>query len=447
MVINQVGEKGLDMRENRREFLRKSALVATGAVSSALPTIISPRAFASKASVAPSDRIRLGFIGVGNRGGQNLGTFLGKLDRVDIVALCDVDSNYLNAARQKVDPKTNGKCTAYGDYRKLLERKDIDGVVISTPDHWHALTTIDACRAGKDVYCEKPLTLTIAEGQAMTAAARDHKRVVQTGSQQRSDDRFRLACELVRSGRIGKVHTVRVGIAGVNFGKKKPLEDRSEPPPELDYDFWLGPAPYRPYNPKHVHYNFRFFWDYSGGQMTNWGAHHLDIAQWGLGMDESGPVSVVGTAKYDAQKRFEVPEWCEVTYEYANGTKLICGQSQRGGTTFEGKDGTIFVTRDALEAKPGELATEPLTDSDVHLYESKDHHSNWLDCIRSRKLPICDVAIGHRSATVCHLGNIAIRSQKTVHWDPAKEQMVGDAELQKMTSRSYRAPWSLSVPS
>jgi predicted dehydrogenase len=435
------------MRDNRREFLRKAALAVTGAATATLPAVVSPRAFGNPTSAAPSDRVRLGFIGVGNRGGGNLGNFLDMLDRVDVVALCDVDSNYLSENLRRVEAKTKKKCIGYRDYRKLLENKDIDAVVVTTPDHWHALNTIDACAAGKDVYCEKPLTLTIAEGQAMVAAARDHKRIVQTGSQQRSDDGFRKACELVRSGRIGKVHTVRVGISGVNFGKKRPIEDRSEPPPELDYDFWLGPAPKRPYHPRHVHYNFRFFWDYSGGQMTNWGAHHLDIAQWGLGMDESGPVLVQGKARYNAEGLFEVPEWCEVHYEYANGTKIICGQGQPGGTTFEGQDGTIHVGRNKLESTPENLATEPLTASDVRLYESTDHYGNWLDCIHSRKLPICDVAIGHRSATVCHLGNIAIRSQKTVRWDPAKERMIGDDELQAMVSRPYRAPWALPVTS
>jgi predicted dehydrogenase len=297
------------------------------------------------------------------------------------------------------------------------------------------------------VYCEKPLSLTISEGRAMVNAARATNRIVQTGSQQRSTDNFRRACELVRSGRIGKVHTVRVGIAGVNFGKKKPISDATSPPPELDYDFWLGPAPFRPYHAKHVHYNFRFFWDYSGGQMTNWGAHHLDIAQWGLGMDDSGPVKIEGKARYDAEKQFEVPEWCDVHYEYANGVKLICGQGEKGGTTFEGENGKLYVSRDKLEATPAALLETPIAEADVHLYESSDHHGNWLDCIHSRKLPICDVEIGHRSATVCHLGNIAIRSQKTVHWDPVKEKIIGDDEVAKMTSRPYRAPWSLPLTS
>jgi predicted dehydrogenase len=434
------------MRNNRREFLRTTLLGAAGAAAG-VPTFVSPRVFGSPNAAAPSDRINLGFMGVGNRGGQNIDEFLDLKDRINIVALCDVDSNYLANAANKVKQRTKRPFVTYGDYRKMLENKDVDAVVVSTPDHWHALATIDSCAAGKDVYCEKPLTLTIAEGQAMIAAARANKRIVQTGSQQRSDERFRRACELVRSGRIGKVHTVRVGISGNNFGEKVKLSDHKDVPAELNYDFWLGPAPYRAYNPNHVHYNFRFFWDYSGGQMTNWGAHHLDIAQWGLGMDESGPISAEGKARYNKDAQYEVPDWCEVTYKYANGTTVICGQGQPGGTTFEGMDGNVYVTRDELKVTPEEILTEATRDSDVHLYESANHHANFLDCIQSRKLPICDVAIGHRSATVCHLGNIAIRSQKKVNWDPEKERITGDDELAHMASRPYRAPWSLPTTS
>jgi predicted dehydrogenase len=435
------------MKSNRRQFLRRTMVAAAGAARAAVPTSVSAPVFGQPKSAAPGDRIRLGFIGVGNRGGQNLGSFLDRGDRVDVVALCDVDAIHLADALRLVKEKGKRSCVTYSDYRKLIENKDVDAVVISTPDHWHALPTIDACNAGKDVYCEKPLTLTIAEGQAMIDAARANRRIVQTGSQQRSDERFRRACELVRSGRIGQVHTVRVGIPGNNYGEKVPLSDRRAPPPELDYDFWLGPAPYRPYNPNHVHYNFRFFWDYSGGQMTNFGAHNLDIAQWGLGMDERGPISAEGKARYNRDAQYEVPDWCEVTYKYADGTTVICGQGQPGGTTFEGANGTVHVTRDGLQVSPEELAVEPPGGSTVHLYESADHHGNWLDCIVSRKLPICDVAIGHRSSTVCHLGNIAIRSQKTVQWDPVQEQIVGDNDLACMTSRPYRAPWSLPTAS
>jgi predicted dehydrogenase len=357
-------------------------------------------------------------------------------------AVCDVDKQRLETAKARVEKETGRACAAYHDYRKLLEDKSIDAVLISTPDHWHALPALQACEAGKDVYCEKPLTLTVAEGQALVKAARRHKRIVQTGSQQRSDPKFRLACELVRSGRIGKVKLVKVGIAKVNFAGP-PVPD-SEPPPELDYDMWLGPAPWRPYNVKRVHYNFRFFWDYSGGQMTNWGAHHLDIAQWGLGMDESGPVSIEAKGRYHAQNWYEVPEWCEITYQYANGTTVVCSPDNKMGARFEGENGVIYVNRGVLESEPEELVQQPLTDKDVHLYVSKQHHQNWVECIQSRALPICDVAIGHRSATVCHLGNIALRTGRKLTWDPRQEKIVGDADAAKWLTKAYRAPWKLA---
>lgn len=425
------------IRPTRREFLQQSAgALGAAAVGIGFPTIVPRSVLGGGKEPPPSERIRIGCIGVGNQGRGNLGKHLR-----NTIAVCDVDSSRLAEARERVE-KSNGKpCAAYGDYRSLLDNKDVDAVVITTPDHWHALMTVDACLAGKDVYCEKPLSLTIADGQAMVRAARRTGRIVQTGSQQRSADNFRLACELVRSGRIGKVHTVRAGISGVNF-RGDPQPD-GNPPPELDYDFWLGPAPQRPYNAGHVHYNFRFFWDYSGGQMTNWGAHHLDIAQWGLGMDESGPVSIEGKARFNKDGIFEVPEWCEVIYEYANGVRMICGQGQKGGTTFEGEKGTIHVDRKRIESNPAAIVEEPLASNDVHLYVSADHHENWLECIRTRKPPICDVAIGHRSATVCHLGNIAIRTGRRITWDPEKEQIVGDAAAAEMLARPYRSPWKL----
>jgi myo-inositol 2-dehydrogenase / D-chiro-inositol 1-dehydrogenase len=421
----------------RRDFLRQAGGAAACGI--ALPTILTSKALGAPGVPAASERILVGVIGIGGQGNGLLSAHL-----KNTVAVCDVDQTRLAAAKDRVE-KAGGRCEAYTDYRKLLENKDIDAVVISTPDHWHALPTIDACEAGKDVYCEKPLTLTIAEGQAMVKAARRYNRIVQTGSQQRSDAKFRLACELVRSGRIGKVHTVRVGILGVNF--KGPSAPDSMPPSVLDYDLWLGPAPMRPYNEKRVHYNFRFFWDYSGGQLTNWGAHHLDIAQWGLGMDDSGPVSVEAQARYHKDGWYEVPEWCEITYVYANGVTMVCGMDVRAGTTFEGEKGTIYVNRGKLESTPAELVTQPLAEGDrpegTRLYESKSHHGNWLECIKSRNLPICDVAIGHRSATVCHLGNIAIRTGRKVNWDPVKEEIVGDAEVARRVTYAYRAPWKL----
>ena len=413
----------------RREFLATSAAAASAL---AFPYYVPRRAFGA------NERVVTGHIGMGGQGMSNLRPFLDQA-----AAVCDVDKNHVAAAVKAVESKGR-KCEAFSDYRRLLERKDIDAVVISTPDHWHALPAIHACQAGKDVYCEKPLSLTIAEGRQMVQAARVNNRIVQTGSQQRSSDNFRLACELVRSGRIGNLEQVLVGIPGVNF--KGPAVPDSDPPAELDYEFWLGPAPYRSYNAKRVHYNFRFFWDYSGGQMTNFGAHHIDIAQWGLGMDDSGPVETEGKADFHPEKWYEVSSGCRVTHKYANGVVMIVGQGEKDvpqGTTFIGSEGKIFVNRGKLSSTPEEIVKEASDDLPVKLYKSKNHHGNFIDCVKSRKLPICDVEIGHRSATVCHLGNIAIRLGRKIRWDPSKEQIVGDEEAAKMVSRPYRAPWAI----
>lgn len=415
--------------------LPRRTFLAAAASAFAAPYIIPSSAFGA------NERIVTMHVGVGGQGTANLNAFLGR--GTAPAALCDVDSKHLAKAVSLV----NGKgitCEGYRDYRKALERKDIDAVVVSTPDHWHALATIHACQAGKDVYCEKPLSLTVAEGRKMVQAARENKRIVQTGSQQRSDDKFRLACELVRSGRIGAIKEVLVGIPGCNFSGDAVPD--SEPPAELDYDLWLGPAPQRPYNAKHVHYLFRFFWDYSGGQMTNFGAHHIDIAQWGLGMDDSGPVAVEGTATFDPEHRYEVSSTCRLTYTYANGAKMVVGQEQKdikGGVTFKGEKGEIYVTRGKLTSNPAEIITEPLKESDVHLTVSKNHQQNFLDCIKSRELPICDVEIGHRSATACHLGNLVIRLGRKIAWDPQQETIPGDKEATAMLSRPYRSPWTL----
>jgi predicted dehydrogenase len=414
---------------SRRTFLAASAAASTLAI----PYFIPARAFGA------NERILTGHIGVGNQGKGNLKAFLD-----NAIAVCDVDSERAAAAAKTVEEK-HGKCEVFSDYRKLLDNKDIDAVVITTPDHWHALPTIHACQAGKDVYCEKPLSLTIVEGRKMVEAARANKRIVQTGSQQRSDARFRRACELVRSGYIGKLQTVLVGIPGPNNPNEMPPD--SDPPAELDYDFWLGPAPQRPYNKNRVHYNFRFWWDYSGGQITNFGAHHLDIAQWAMGMDNSGPIAVDGTATFNAQKLHEVTETCRIEYRYATGVKVILGQKQKDipdGATFIGEKGEIAVTRGALKTNPEELAKAEPGSDDVRLYKSDNHHQNFLECIKSRELPICDVEIGHRSATVCHLGNIVARLGRTIQWDPEKEEIVGDAEAATWVQRPYRAPWTLS---
>jgi predicted dehydrogenase len=280
----------------------------------------------------------------------------------------------------------------------------------------------------------------------MTKAARKHNRVVQTGCQQRTDYKgvFRIAAEMIQAGKLGKLTEVTAGIAKVNYDDRAVAGAKDGPPPaELDYDTWLGPAPLRPYNANRVHYLFRFFWDYSGGQLTNWGAHHLDIIQWALGKDDSGPVEISATAQYVADGRYEVPERQEVTYTYADGLVVRCGQKHKGGCTFIGEKGTIAVDRNKLEVKPDGLLDAAQVKEYAAKYPQNSHMANWLDCVKSRQAPNADVAIGHRTATVCHLGNIAIRTGRPLRWDPAGEQIIGDAQAAAMLGRPYRKPWEL----
>jgi len=420
------------MSASRRQFLRTSA--TAGAALLTAPYFVSASAFGA------NDRIRTGHIGLGGQGRGNLRAYL-----QNAAAICDVDSQHLEQAAGMVQ-QAGGSCRQYRDYRELLEQEDIDAVIISTPDHWHALQTIDACRAGKDVYVEKPLSLTIAEGRRMVQAARENQRIVQTGSQQRSSGNFRRACELIRNGVLGQVHEIHVGIAESNhpFRNRQPVADTS-PPPHLDYDLWLGPAPWRDYNPDRVHYNFRFFWDYSGGQMTNWGAHHIDIAHWAMGWDDTGPLSVEGTAKFHPQLWHEVSEECRIEYQYPGGVKMIVGQRQpdiQMGTKFIGQAGWIFVDRGKLQASDPQLLETELPESAISLEVSGNHHRNFLNCIANRRPAICDVEIGHRTATACHLGNLAIRSDRPIRWDSQSEQIVGDPELAADVDKAYRQPWA-----
>jgi predicted dehydrogenase len=424
---------------SRRRFL--GGVAGLGLATSVFPTIVPARAFGA------ADRLRVGFIGVRNQGTNNLKAILRRED-AQVAALCDVDREVLARASALVSEQAGSPCPAFHDYRELLDRPDIDAVLITTPDHWHALPTVHACQAGKDVYCEKPLSLTVAEGRAMVTAARTHDRVVQTGSQQRSSAEFRRAAEAVRNGRLGTIKQITVGLPGVNF--EGPAVADTPPPAGLDYEFWLGPAKFRPYNPKQVHYHFRFFWPYSGGQMTNWGAHHLDIVQWALGRDDSGPSSVdFEDVSYHPEGWYEVPTTSEVVYRYDNdnGVAVRCrqGKGDPNGIRFEGSEGTIFVARGKLEATPGGLLDEPSGADAVLLERSRDHFQDWIEAIKGRRRPICDVEVGHRSATVCHLGNLSARLGRSIRWDPAREVIIGDEEAGELLSRPYRAPWSLDA--
>ncbi len=432
-------------RISRRDFVRAAAATA------ALPIILPPAATGDEKKAGPGERITLGFIGMGTQNRGHLRSFLGQKD-VQVLAVCDVDTTRRDSAKQMVEERyaqdtksgTYKGCGAYNDFRELLARADIDAVVIATPDHWHAIPVLEACRAGKDIYCEKPLTLTIHEAKTLIDAVRKTNRVFQTGSQQRSSREFRVACELVRSGRIGKLEGVYVNVGGPSKPCDLPEE---KPEPGLDWDRWLGPAPSRPYNsvlsPRGVHRHFpnwRNYREYSGGMMTDWGAHHFDIAQWGLGMDESGPVEIIPPDDPKAEKGLR--------YRYANGVTVThADQYAPGkrvrGVAFVGSDGKVFVDRGYLASDPADIIKQPLGDKDVHLPQSPGHQRDWLNCIRSRQRPLCDVEIGARSVTVCHLGNLAYWNHRKLRWDPKEWRFLDDAEANTWLDRPRRDPWQL----
>lgn len=390
---------------------------------------------------ASESPIRLGFVGLGLMGNDTLKLVMPRSD-VTVTALCDVDSLRLDSASERLKSvQDTDTFSCFRDFRDLNQSEAVDAVVISTPDHWHALQGVDAMRCGKDVYIEKPLSLTIAEGRRLSDTAAETARICQTGSQQRSSREFRYACELIRNGYLGELRSVDLCIPPSNrtsdaVGEPDPV------PPELDYEMWLGPVPFRPYYEEACHYAFRFVAASSGGQMTNWGAHNLDIVQWALGMDASGPVRVSGRGIFPPDGLFDTPDQVDVTWEYANGVRVSCAT----GTprcVFTGSEGSIEVGRGHFEATPEVLNDVAFKESDIRLYRSDDHMGNFLDCIRTRRQPICPAEIGHRSATVCHLGNIAMRLGRQLEWDPVAERFVNDDEANAMRERAMREPWVL----
>ena len=415
----------------RRGFL-KASLTAAGA-GLVVPAIVPSTVFGAD---APSNRIVMGSIGMGGQGNGNTRGFAAKKG-AQIVAVCDVDAAHRESARErfKLDAKS-----AYNDFRELLARKDIDAVIVSTPDHWHVPISVAAVKAGMDVYCEKPLTLTIGGGRKLADAAKRYGRIVQTGSQQRSGSEFRQACELVRNGYIGELKTMHVGIPGNN---RSCLEWKEEPIPEgFDYNFWIGPAPMAPYTKARCHYCFRFILDYSGGQMTNWGAHYLDIAQWGNNADDTGPVAIDGKGEFPTRGLYNTATKVDIKYTYANGVVLNL-TSGGGHTRFEGTEGWVDVKRGSLKASDEKLLKVKIKPNEIHLYNSRDHKQDFLDCIKSRKQPVASAETGHRASSVCHLGNIAMLLDRPLKWDPKREKFIGDEGANGMISRPIRAPWRL----
>ncbi len=439
--------------QSRRDFLRVSA------TSPLLLPLLNPvgRTMADETK-AKNERPRLGLIGAG---GQGSGDARGASPFGDFLAVCDVDKRH--AERAKNDPKIGkGKADVYEDYRKLLDRNDIDAVIIGTPDHWHTKICIDAMKAGKDVYCEKPLTLTIDEGKKLGQVAKETKRVVQVGTQQRSDHNrvFLLAVALVRSGRIGKIKKVTAAIGGAPTGGPFPKEAA---PSELNWDLWLGQAPKVDYIKNRCHNEFRWWYEYSGGKLTDWGAHHVDISHWAIGMEDSGPntIEVVKETLPVAYKDgyatvddcFNTPTEFLVKATFANGVELNIRHDTENGVTFEGTSGRIFVTRDRIDLSGGSvdgLYRNPVPESLlIQLRKGKridGHMANFIECARDRSVPVSDVWTHHRALTTCHLANIAIRlGGRKLNWDPAREEIIGDSEANAWLSRTQRAGFEINV--
>jgi predicted dehydrogenase len=408
-------------------------------------------------NVGPNGKITFGLVGCGGMGKADVGRFIGRND-CQLVAICDVDKRHLDGYAKELAEKRNltdvFKC---GDFRELCTRKDIDFVICGTPDHWHTLVTHCALKNGKDVYCEKPFTLFIDEGKLLVKTSREAKRIVQVGSQQRSEGKqWHTACELVRNGRLGKLTKVTTFIGGNPRGGPfaiKPIPDG------LDYDFWLGPTPKVEYREKNCHYEFRWWYQFSGGKQTDWGAHMNDIAQWALGMDSSGPTSIEASGEEPSKDAgsYNCHPSFSLKYTYANGVPVECTNvpgnapgrprfKANEGVRFDGEDGKwIFVSRSEIEASDRKLIDEPLPPSKTALEVSTSHGNNFIDCIKSRKQPICNVEVGHRSVSVCHLGNIALRSGLKLQWDPSVERFTGanSEEANQWLRREYRAPWKL----
>jgi predicted dehydrogenase len=448
---------------DRRRFIKS---VAAGA---GIPFVLRSFARGEDIAVPPGERITLGCIGTGGQGTYDMNAFL-RIPGVQVVAVCDIDKGYSSEwggvwlgrepskalvnnyyAQQNPSGAYNG-CAVYSDFRELLARGDIDAVTVCTPDHWHGTIAAAAAAAGKDIYCEKPLVNTIAEGKAVRDAVNRHKRILQTGSHERSNDSVRFACELVRNGRLGKLHTIRVNMPNndphhleiMRTNLPQPLM----PVPEgLDYDMWLGPTPKADYTKRRSHFWWRFILDYGGGEMTDRGAHIIDLAQFINDADSTGPVEISAAGK-PAPGGGIFNAFMEYKFEcvYANGVRLVGTCDEPRGLKIEGSDGWIFINIHGgrLEASSESLLREQIRPDEIHVGRAMSHHQNFIDCVKTRQQPFASVEVGHRTASICHLVNIAMLTGRKLKWDPQKEVIVGDQEANRMLSRPMRSPWRLT---
>jgi len=441
-------------RPKKNKGITRRSFLKAAAASVLAPAIVPSTVFGR---TAPSNTIQMGCIGVGRQGQGDMQELIyrGLETGARVVAVCDVDAHRMEDAQWLVDKiysmelgkDTTKSCAAYRDFRELLARKDIDGVLIVTPDHWHGPVAIDAAKAGKDIYLEKPLTYSITEGRKLVKAVRKNKRILQVGSQQRSSTYFLMACEMVRNQRIGKLHTIHVWLPqdqGTGDAEPMPV------PVNLDYDFWLGPKPQASFTEDRVHpqrsYN-RPGWlqveEYSRGMITGWGSHMNDTAQWGNGTDDTGPVEIEAKAEFPDRGLFDVHTTFRAEGMYANGVRLIMETGDPAGVRFEGDRGFVFVRRGAIEPSDRELLHDKIREDEIKLYRSTNHMKDFLEAMRSRKDPVAPVEAGHRSNSICVITHIAMKLGRKLRWDPEAELFINDDEANRWLDYPHRKPWTM----
>jgi predicted dehydrogenase len=424
-----------------------------GVLATATAPVFVPSSVLGKdGAVSPSNKITLGCIGLGMQGVPNMQSFLGQPD-TKVVVVCDTDKQRLEKGKGIVDTHYNNKdCRSTGDFQEVCTASDVDCLSLALPDHWHAIPAVLGAKSGKDIYGEKPLAHTIKEGRAICDAVKKYGRIWQTGSWQRSTGNFRQAVELVLNGRIGKIKHVEVGLPSghTDFGGTKGQEKFGEPPAHLDYERWLGPAPWAPYAPARIHANWRWILDYGGGQLTDWIGHHNDIAHWGMGADYTGPTDIEPVSwEYPKDGLWNTAGRFRINCTYASGiTTTIAGGHNdiRGGTKWIGENGQwVWVDRGGIDANPKELLKEDNAPKEINLLRSPGHHRNFLDCVKSRQQTLTPAEVAHRSMSPGCLGQIAMLLGRKLKWDPEKEQVIGDEAASRMLGATLREPWTLEL--
>jgi len=419
----------------KTQYLSRRRFLAGAGLGLAVPCFVTSRTIGAAESRPPSERIVAALVGCGGRGGSLLS--IHNDPRCTIAAVCDVDTQRMAAAKNRI-----GRCDAYQDFRRILDRRDIDAVLIATPDHWHAAQTVMVAQAGKDVYCEKPLCRTIDEGRRMVETARRYDRVVQMGTQYRSITRSRQACEWVRNGRLGEVRTVRLTHRP---NPTYPCEEGRAVPSTLDWDMWLGPAPWAAYHPKRCHRSFRYFMDYGSGALADNGVHMFGVVSWALGTDQTGPVTVEATGRQESNNLYDVPVEMRVRFEFSDPPcEVVWEQASDNNLNVEfvGSKATLSGFWE-FKLTAGEADLSPTRPEEIHLDRSDSHSGNWLQCIATRRRPVMDVAIGHRVTTWPHLGNISYRLGRKLRWDPSTERFPEDDQANHLLAAAYRQPWRL----